>query len=229
MRVKFYFDVGSLQSWILFEQLIAVERCFNIRTEFTPVRASLLYTLTGARNPYYVLPIRQYVFNEVDRLRELYGVPFHVPQDAERKLSTPGTVPAQHFLTRLQTEHPNRLKEASRFLWRRLWVQQGEVHRDEDFETILRELALPPNSISAVPDVQTETKLKSAESEVVQHGGYAVPFVVVHKKDESVKKFIGMDSWPLIAKQLELPAAQSTFYGLRSFNHLFDRTDALPV
>ncbi|KAI6226209.1 Glutathione S-transferase kappa [Aphelenchoides fujianensis] len=220
--------LSSLQSWLLFEQLCAAERCFGIRADLVPVRAPALYTKTGARNPYYVLPIRQQLFREVDYWKHLYGIPFDVPQDAERKLSSVGTTAAQHFLTKLALHQPDRLKDAARFLWRRLWIQQADVHRKEDFEAILREIALPANFVDGIADAESEEALKRVESEAVEHGAFDVPFVVLLSDQHPPSTFLGFDSWPMIAKKLDLPTRHRGLYELRSFNRLFDRYDAFP-
>ncbi|KAI6184426.1 hypothetical protein M3Y97_00594900 [Aphelenchoides bicaudatus] len=222
-NIKFFYDIGSLHSWILFEQLCAAERCFGFRIQFYPVRMTSIYTATGYKNPYYILGIRKHMFNEVQTLKKLYDVPFVVPTNAELKLSYIGTNSAQQFLTHIKLNYPDGLRNASRFLWRRLWVQDSEVYGNADFDEIVRksDLKLENEDFS---NGKTEAALHSAEKEALSFGCYEVPFTVIEQKDKSPSIFTGMDSWPLIAGTLDLPSDRKGFYSLRSFNHLFDKT-----
>ncbi|CAD5210353.1 unnamed protein product [Bursaphelenchus okinawaensis] len=205
----------------MFEHLFAAHRTTGLKICLKPVRSASLYVMTGHRNPYYVVPFRNYMFKEIEQYKQVFGVPARLPSNGERVLSQPGTIRAQSFLAHIQLKHPEWLEVTSRFLWKRLWVQDKSLLEEEDFKEVISELSLP-STIPLKPDFDSLSKLKANETEAVKAGAFATPFCIVDNEFESAG-YHGVDRWPIVAKQAGLDKVHRGFYSLKVFNHLFDK------
>ncbi|CAD5215127.1 unnamed protein product [Bursaphelenchus xylophilus] len=217
--VKFFYDISSFPSWILFEHLFAAHRTTGLSVHLKPIRSAALYSMTGHKDPYYIVPFRNFIFKEVEQLSELFGVPAALPTDCEKRLSSPGTLRAQNFLAHVQIKHPECLEVASRLLWKRLWIQDLELQSEEDFHEVVREACLASN-VPLSENFESLSQLKINETEAFNSGAYTTPFCIVDYEDET-SSFHGVDRWPIIARKAGLDSPHRGFYSLKAFNHLF--------
>lgn len=89
--------------------------------------------ISGHKMPYYEKSLRDYNFYDIDVMGKYYGIDAKLPKNALDRLSNIGTFNSTKFLTLIKSEEPSKIESVWRSLFSRIWQEDKEIHKDQDF------------------------------------------------------------------------------------------------
>lgn len=126
---------NKISNWILF--------LFMRRPSWQPLVLdhSLSFTyffleFLGHKMPYYEKILRDYNFYDIKTLDKMYGVNINLPSNSIDRLSNIGTFNALRFVSAIKETNPEKYETTWRKLFQRLWTENKEIYRRQDFEEV---------------------------------------------------------------------------------------------
>jgi len=169
--VDFYFDYGSLASWLAYTQLPKLVADTGATLAMKPMLLGGVFQSTGNRPPISVPAKGRYLFQDFDRFAERYGVPLvmnpHFPVN---------TITLMRADLGLQMRADPQLAVFRDAIFRAMWVEQQALGDPAVLAVVLTRSGIAPDAIAAIAaDPVVKDALKTRTQEAVDRGVFGAP------------------------------------------------------
>ena len=169
--VDFYFDYGSLASWLAYTQLPKLVADTGATLVMKPMLLGGVFQSTGNRPPISVPAKGRYLFQDFDRFAERYGVPLvmnpHFPVN---------TITLMRADLGLQMRADPQLAVFRDAIFRAMWVEQQALGDPAVLAVVLTRSGIAPDTIAAIAaDPVVKDALKTRTQEAVDRGVFGAP------------------------------------------------------
>lgn len=189
--VDFYYDYGSVNSYLAWTQLPAICARTGATLNYKPMLLGGVFKSTGNSSPMLVPAKAAYMEQDIARHAELYGVPCvmnpHFP------VNTVGIM--RGALWAAATDH---LEPYNKAMFEAVWVEQKNMADPEVIAEVLKKAGFDAEPIFAATS-QPEIKqgLIDATNEAVERGVFGAPTLFVGEE-----MFFGQDRLQWVEKAL---------------------------
>ncbi|MCY7307954.1 MAG: 2-hydroxychromene-2-carboxylate isomerase [Rhodoferax sp.] len=169
--VDFYFDYGSLASWLAYTQLPKLVADTGATVAMKPMLLGGVFQSTGNRPPISVPAKGRYLFQDLDRFARRYGVPLvmnpHFPVN---------TITLMRADLGLQMRADPQLAVFRDAIFRAMWVEQQALGDPAVLAAVLTRAGFAPDAIADIAaDPVVKEALKTCTQEAVDRGVFGAP------------------------------------------------------
>ncbi|MCE1117203.1 MULTISPECIES: 2-hydroxychromene-2-carboxylate isomerase [Pseudomonas] len=191
--VEFYFDLGSPASYLAWTQLPALCARHDAQLLYRPMLLGGVFQATGNASPVMVPAKGRYMFTDLARFADRYGVPFGLPPGFPAN-----TLNLMRGVMGTQLRAPERFEALLKVLFEGMWVLQRNLSDAAVLEATLREGGFDPEALLGLAG-QDEVKqaLKDATGQAVARGVFGAPTCFVGEQ-----MFFGQDRLDFVEEAL---------------------------
>ena len=169
--VDFFFDLGSPASYLAWTQLPGLCARQGATLRYQPMLLGGVFQATGNASPAMIPAKGRYMFTDLARFAERYGVPFGLP---------PGfpvnTLTLMRGLTGTRLRSPERFEALLAVLFNGLWVARRNLSDSTVLDETLSQAGFDPQAFHALAaDGEVKAALKQATDQAVQRGVFGAP------------------------------------------------------
>ncbi|MEO8938234.1 MAG: 2-hydroxychromene-2-carboxylate isomerase [Burkholderiaceae bacterium] len=174
-EVEFFFDVGSPSSYLAATQLPTLCEAAGATLIYRPMLLGGVFQAVGNKSPMEVPAKGRYVFEDLLRHAQRYGVPLkHNP------FFPINTLLLMRAATALQLKQPDRFLPYVDAVFRAIWIDQRDMNDASVVAAVVQRIGLDPASVmAAVTDPEVKAALKATTDEAVARGVFGAPTVFV--------------------------------------------------
>ena len=167
----FYFDFGSLASYLAHTQLTKIEADTGARPVYLPMLLGAVFKATGNASPVSVPAKGRYVFIDFKRFADSYGVPLNTNPHFPIITTT-----LMRAATALQGQSDEAFQRYMDAIYRAIWVEALKMNDPGVVSEVLSRAGFDPAAVLAMANEQaTKDKLKSVTMTAVERGVFGVP------------------------------------------------------
>jgi 2-hydroxychromene-2-carboxylate isomerase len=191
--VEFYFDLGSPATYLAYTQLPKICAQTDSQLIYIPMLLGGVFKATGNASPAMIPAKGRYMFQDLDRYAERYGVPLkfnpHFPIN---------TLMLMRAVTGMQLRHPERFQAFIDCLFHALWVEGISLDDPATVAAVLTQNGFDPNAVMALTaDEEVKATLKDNTDKAVQRGVFGAPSMFVDNQ-----LFFGQDRLDFVLEAL---------------------------
>ncbi|MDF3926221.1 2-hydroxychromene-2-carboxylate isomerase [Pseudomonas putida] len=169
--VDFFFDLGSPASYLAWTQLPNLCARHGATLRYRPMLLGGVFQATGNASPAMIPAKGRYMFTDLARFAQRYGVPFGMP---------PGfpvnTLTLMRGVTGTQLHSPDRFEALLSVLFTGLWVQRRNLSDSAVLNETLVQAGFDPQVFHALAaDSEVKAALKQATEAAVTRGVFGAP------------------------------------------------------
>lgn len=169
--VDFYFDFGSLASYLAWTQLPALQADTGARAVLKPMLLGGVFQATGNQSPAAIPAKGRYIFTDFDRFARRYGVPLnmnpHFPVN---------TILPMRGAAGLQLRQDARLQGYCNAMFQAMWIDGLKLSEPEVWAGVLSRAGFDATAMAALAsDPAVKEQLKLTTQEAVQRGVFGAP------------------------------------------------------
>ena len=167
----FYFDFGSLASYLAHTQLPRISAETGAKPQMYPMLLGGVFQATGNASPMAVPAKGRYVFIDMKRFADAYGVPLvmnsHFPII---------TTTLMRGATALQGQGDEAFQRYMDAIYRAIWVEALNMNDPGVVSEVLSRAGFDPAAVLAMANEQaTKDKLKAVTMTAVERGVFGAP------------------------------------------------------
>ncbi len=167
----FYFDFGSLASYLAHTQLPRISAETGAKPQMYPMLLGGVFQATGNASPMAVPAKGRYVFIDMKRFADAYGVPLvmnpHFPII---------TTTLMRAATALQAQGDEAFHRYMDAIYRAIWVEALNMNDPGVVSEVLSRAGFDPAAVLAMANEQaTKDKLKAVTMTAVERGVFGAP------------------------------------------------------
>ena len=167
----FYFDFGSLASYLAHTQLPRISAETGAKPQMYPMLLGGVFQATGNASPMAVPAKGRYVFIDMKRFADDYGVPLvmnpHFPII---------TTTLMRAATALQAQGDEAFQRYMDAIYRAIWVEALNMNDPGVVSEVLSRAGFDPAAVLAMANEQaTKDKLKAVTLHAVERGVFGAP------------------------------------------------------
>jgi 2-hydroxychromene-2-carboxylate isomerase len=167
----FYFDFGSLASYLAHTQLPRISAETGAKPQMYPMLLGGVFQATGNASPMAVPAKGRYVFIDMKRFADAYGVPLvmnpHFPII---------TTTLMRAATALQAQGDEAFQRYMDAIYRAIWVEALNMNDPGVVSEVLSHAGFDPAAVLAMANEQaTKDKLKAVTMTAVERGVFGAP------------------------------------------------------
>lgn len=191
--VEFYFDLGSPASYLAWTQLPALCARQDAQLLYRPMLLGGVFQATGNASPVMVPAKGRYMFTDLARFADRYGVPFGLPPGFPAN-----TLSLMRAVMGMQLRAPEHLEALLKVLFEGMWVQQRNLSDATALAATLKGGGFDPEALLGLA-AQDEVKqtLKDATGQAVARGVFGAPTCFVGEQ-----MFFGQDRLDFVEEAL---------------------------
>ncbi|MCO7595537.1 MULTISPECIES: 2-hydroxychromene-2-carboxylate isomerase [Pseudomonas] len=192
-HVEFFFDLGSPASYLAWTQLPTLCTRHGATLRYRPMLLGGVFQATGNASPVMVPAKGHYMFDDLKRFADRYGVPFGLP---------PGfpvnTLTLMRGAIGIQLRAPERFEALLEVLFNGLWVHRRNLGEAAVLDETLEQGGFDPAVFHAlVAQAEVKEALKRATEEAVARGVFGAPTCFVGER-----MFFGQDRLDFVEEAL---------------------------
>ncbi|RON16384.1 2-hydroxychromene-2-carboxylate isomerase [Pseudomonas frederiksbergensis] len=173
--VEFFFDLGSPATYLAYTQLPKICKQTDSQLIYRPMLLGGVFKATGNASPITVPAKGRYMFQDLDRYAERYGVQLkfnpHFPIN---------TLMLMRAVMGMQLRHSERFQAFIDCLFHALWVEGCSLDDPATVVAVLTQNGFDPNEVLALTaDEDVKAALKKNTEEAVQRGVFGAPSMFV--------------------------------------------------
>ena len=170
-RFDFYFDFGSLASYLAHTQLPRISAETGAMPEMCPMLLGGVFQATGNASPMTVPAKGRYVFMDMKRFADAYGVPLvknpHFPII---------TITLMRMATALQMQGDEGFQRYMDCVYRAIWVEALNMNEPSVVDQVLTRAGFDAKALLAMANEQaTKDRLKAVTMRAVERGVFGAP------------------------------------------------------
>jgi 2-hydroxychromene-2-carboxylate isomerase len=191
--VEFFFDLGSPATYLAYTQLPEICAQTDSQLIYIPILLGGVFKATGNASPAMIPAKGRYMFQDLDRYAQRYGVPLkfnpHFPIN---------TLMLMRATTGMQLRHPERFQAFIDCLFHALWVEGRSLDDPATVAAVLTQNGFDPNEVMALTaDEDVKAALKDNTEKAVQRGVFGAPSMFVDNQ-----LFFGQDRLDFVLEAL---------------------------
>ncbi|KPG97019.1 disulfide bond formation protein DsbA [Pseudomonas sp. RIT-PI-q] len=191
--VEFFFDLGSPATYLAYTQLPKICAQTDSQLIYIPMLLGGVFKATGNASPAMIPTKGRYMFQDLDRYAQRYGVPLkfnpHFPIN---------TLMLMRATTGMQLRHPERFQAFIDCLFNALWVEGRSLDDPATVAAVLTQNGFDPNEVMALTaDEEVKAALKDNTEKAVQRGVFGAPSMFVDNQ-----LFFGQDRLDFVLEAL---------------------------
>lgn len=195
--VEFYFDFGSPASYLAWTQLPGIAARAGAQIAWRPVLLGGIFQATGNRSPAEIPAKGVYMFRDLARFAQRYGVPFnlnpHFPIN---------TLQLMRGAIALQYRKPESFQRYVEAIFKAIWVDGLNLNDPAAVGGVLTRAGLNPQEVLAmVGEQEIKDRLRAETDAAVKRGLFGVPTMFVGEE-----MFFGQDRLDFVTAALERAA-----------------------
>ncbi|WP_335945796.1 2-hydroxychromene-2-carboxylate isomerase [Pseudomonas sp. G166] len=191
--VEFFFDLGSPATYLAYTQLPALCARTHSALIYRPMLLGGVFKATGNASPVTVPAKGAYMFKDLNRFAERYGVAFKLPPHFPIN-----TLLLMRAVTGIQLRHPERFEAFIDCLFRALWMDARNLNDPTTVAAVLDEDGFDPEYVLALTaDAQVKNALKTVTEEAIRRGVFGAPSMFVGNE-----LFFGQDRLDFVREAL---------------------------
>ncbi|CAI8964460.1 2-hydroxychromene-2-carboxylate isomerase [Pseudomonas putida] len=173
--VEFYFDLGSPATYLAYTQLPKICEQTDSQLIYVPILLGGVFKATGNASPATIPAKGRYMFIDLDRYANRYGVPLkinpHFPIN---------TLVLMRAVTGVQLRQTERFAAFIDCLFKALWIDGRNLNDPATVGAVLSENGFDPEEILALSaDEEVKNALKETTEKAVQRGVFGAPSMFV--------------------------------------------------
>lgn len=170
-KYDYYFDFGSLASYLAYTQLEKIQVETGASPVYLPMLLGAVFKATGNVSPVSVPAKGKYIFVDFKRFADSYGVPLN-----NNPFFPIITTTLMRMLTGLQMRSDDRMHEFMDVIYRAIWVDALNLNDPEVVEQVLRNALFDPFDLLHLANEQsTKDRLKDVTTQAVERGVFGAP------------------------------------------------------
>jgi len=169
--VDFYFDFGSPAAYLAWTQLPQMCADTGAQLVWKPMLLGGVFQATGNRPPMTVPPKGSYLFVDLARFAQRYGVPLRMNPNFPIN-----TLTLMRAAVGLQLRHDSRFEDYCAAMFRAIWVDAQNMNVPAVVASVLSQAGFDPAALlalSSAPEVKEQ--LKAVTEAAVQRGIFGAP------------------------------------------------------
>ncbi len=193
-RIEFFFDVGSPTTYLAYTQLprIASERDAEI--VWRPMLLRGVFKATGNSSPVTVPAKGRWMFQDIARWAQRYGVPLHFNPDFPIN-----TLALMRGAVGYQMRKPGEFLRYVDVMFRAMWEKPRNLGDADVFAATLSEAGFDAAAFTAmVGDPEVKAKLVANTEEAVARGAFGAPTFFIGEQ-----MFFGQDRLEFVREAVE--------------------------
>ncbi|HDS1818868.1 TPA: 2-hydroxychromene-2-carboxylate isomerase [Pseudomonas putida] len=195
--VEFFFDLGSPASYLAWTQLPGLCARQGATLLYRPMLLGGVFQATGNASPAMIPAKGRYLFTDLARFAERYGVPFGLPPGFPLN-----TLMLMRGVIGTQLQHPERFEALLTALFNGLWGERRNLGDAAVLQQTLEQAGFDLAAFSALAgDAQVKAALKQATEDAVARGVFGAPTCFVGEQ-----MFFGQDRLDFVEDALRQPA-----------------------
>jgi len=173
--VEFFFDVGSPASYLAWTQLPSLCRSVGARISWRPMLLGGVFQATGNASPASVPLKGRYMWTDMARYAQRYGVPMSVNPHFPIN-----TLALMRGATGVLAREPDRLQDYLQAVFGAIWVDALNLNDPAVVAQVLQRGGFDPQATLALAnDPEVKALLKSTTEEAVGRGVFGAPTMFV--------------------------------------------------
>ncbi len=191
---EFFFDFGSLASYLAHTQIAQLEQASGAKAVYQPMLLGGVFQATGNQSPASIPAKGAYIFDDFDRFASRYGVPLnrnpHFPIN---------TLMLMRGACGLQIQEPARFMAYVDAMFKAIWVDSLNMNDAAVAAAALGAAGFDPAAMMAMtqsPDVKD--RLKAVTQDAIDRGVFGAPTFFVGQQ-----MFWGQDRFDFIKEALQ--------------------------
>ncbi len=170
-QFDFYFDVGSLASYLAWTQLPRLTADTGAQANYKPMLLGGVFQATGNQSPISVPAKGRYIFIDFERHAKRYGVPLNM-----NPFFPINTLMLMRDATGLAMRGDARFTEYCGAVFNGIWVESLNMSDPATVGSVLARAGFDPAALLAMSNDQTvKDQLKATTQEAVQRGVFGAP------------------------------------------------------
>jgi len=163
--------------------------------------------MAGSGNkPPATLPAKAtYLFKDIERIRDFYGIPLFHPADPFDTMFRKGSLSAMRLVTAASKYYPDKVEPLSRAFWMRIWSRDEDITEPQSLHEVCQNIGLTGHQtqslVSKIGDQEIKDKLKETTQKALDLGAFGAPLIVAHVDGEP-HVYFGSDRFLLLAHLL---------------------------
>ena len=167
----YYFDFGSLASYLAHTQMDKIKAETGATPNYLPMLLGGVFKATGNVSPASVPAKGKYIFVDFKRFADSYGVPLETNPYFPIITTT-----LMRMLTGLQMRSDARMHEFMDVIFKAIWVDALNLNDPEVLTSVLTKAQFDPAELLALANEQaTKDKLKDVTIHAVERGVFGAP------------------------------------------------------
>jgi 2-hydroxychromene-2-carboxylate isomerase len=167
----FYFDFGSLASYLAYTQLGKIEAETNARPNIKPMLLGAVFKATGNSSPVSVPAKGKYMFTDFNRFANTYGVPLK-----PNPYFPITTTTLMRMMTGLQMRNDPRVQEFMDIIFKAIWVDALNLNEEDAVSSALTRANFDAlELLTLANEPSTKDRLKEVTNEAIARGVFGAP------------------------------------------------------
>ena len=172
-QVDFYYDYGSPTAYLAWTQLPELCRRYNATLNYRPVLLGGIFKATGNSTPVLIEPKGKWLFDDVVRHAEYYGVPYRM---------NPFFIINSMTMMRgaMWAQNTGVLDDYNKAMYEATWANGLNTSEPGVIASVMRKAKLDADAMAqSVKDKAIKTQLIDATDDAVNFGVFGAPTMIV--------------------------------------------------
>jgi len=173
--IEFWFDFGSPTTYLAHTQLPGIARDTGARVDYVPMLLGGVFKATGNQSPVMIEPKGRWMFEDMQRWAQRYGVPL-----VKNPFFIINTLTLMRGAAGMQMREPARFEKYVEVVYRAMWVEPVNLGDALVVATTLKAAGFDPTAFAEMAaDPVVKQKLIDTTEEAVKRGAFGAPTMFV--------------------------------------------------
>lgn len=174
-KVEFFFDFGSPTAYLAYTQLPKIARECGAELAWRPMLLGGVFKATGNQSPVMIEPKGRWMFDDMQRWAQRYGVPL-----VKNPFFIINTLTLMRGAAGMQMREPARFEKFVDVVYRAMWVEPVNLGDPLVVATTLKAAGFDPAAFAEMAaDPVVKQKLIDTTDEAVKRGAFGAPTMFV--------------------------------------------------
>jgi 2-hydroxychromene-2-carboxylate isomerase len=172
-KIDFFFDLSSPYSYMASTQLPSLAARHGATLEYRPFVLGAVFKATGNEMPARIQAKARYMWRDLSRWAEQYGVPFRMttrfPVNA---------IPTMRLVIAAEAE--GKAAALTDAAFRALWVEDRDITAESELRALAGEVGLDvERALAAIVSPEVKERLRANTDEAVARGAFGAPAIFI--------------------------------------------------
>jgi 2-hydroxychromene-2-carboxylate isomerase len=192
-QVEFFFDFGSPTAYLAYTQLPKIAAACGAQIAWRPILLGGVFKATGNQSPVLIAPKGAWMWRDMDRWAQRYGVPL-----AKNPHFIINTLTLMRGAVGMQMRQPEHFRRYVDTMFHAMWVEPCNLGDAAVVAATLREAGFDAEAFAAMTgDAEVKAQLIALTDEAVKRGVFGAPTMFV-----GGEMFFGQDRLDFVREAL---------------------------